>query len=84
MSNYELITKLEKLDYFNSLLKGGIIPVTLIDYKVIYEWYLNELKRLSPSGKQSTTIKRQAKCNTAEEFSVSEVQVYKIIQKMKG
>ena len=83
MANYELISKLEKLDYFNSLLKGGIIPVNWIDYKVIYEWYLNELKRLSPSGKPTPKIKRQAKSNTAEEYSISEVQVYRIIQKMR-
>lgn len=84
MITYELIQKLESLDYFDSLLKHGIVPVNWVDYKVIYEFYLRELERLKIKGSVSPKIKRQAKCNTAEEFSVSEVQVYKIIQKMKG
>lgn len=84
MFTYELITELEKLDYFPSLLKRGIIPVNWIDYKVIYEFYLKELDSLKVKGSASPKIKRQAKSNTAEEFSVSEVQVYRIIQKMKG
>ena len=76
MSTYDLINKLEKLDYFNDLLTSGIVPTNMLDYKVIYEFYQKESERCSR--------KKQALTNTADEFGVSERSVYLIIQKMKG
>ena len=76
MSTYELIEKLEKLDYFNDLLKSGLLPMNWLDYKLIYEFYRTERKK--------EKFKKQALTNTADEFSVSERTVYLIIQKMKG
>lgn len=84
MSAYDLISKLEKLDYFSELLTHGLVPINWLDYKVIYEFYLNELEKFRVDGKVSAKNKRQAKENTAEEYGVSEVQVYRIIQKMKA
>lgn len=82
MSNYELIQKLEKLDYFKELLKCGIVPMNWVDYKVIYEFYKSELIRLKSEKWRVSKIRRQAKFNTAEEFGISERSVYLIIQKM--
>jgi hypothetical protein len=76
MSTYELINKLEKLDYFNDLLKSGLVPLNWLDYKLIYEFYKEERKK--------DQLKKQALTNTADEFNVSERTVYLIIQKMKG
>ncbi len=76
MSTYDLIEKLEKLDYFNDLLKSGIVPLNWLDYKVIFEFYKVERSR--------EKFKKQALTNTADEFNVSERTVYLIIQKMKG
>ncbi len=50
MSNYNLITQLEKLLNFNTLLTQGIIPINWIDYKVIYEFYCVEAERLKREG----------------------------------
>lgn len=76
MNVYDLINKLEKLDYFNELLKSGLIPVNWLDYKVIFEFYQVERKK--------EKLRKQALTNTADEFGVSERTVYLIIQKMKG
>lgn len=76
MVAYELIKELEQLPYFNQLLKSGLLPINWIDYKVIYEFYLNELK--------VQDSKTQALTNTSTEFNISERSVYLIIQKMRG
>ncbi|WP_097055529.1 hypothetical protein [Salinimicrobium sediminis] len=76
MSTYELIEKLEKLDYFSDLFRSGILPPHWLDYKVIYEYYQEQLKK--------EKLRKQALTNTADEFNVSERTVYIIIQKMKG
>lgn len=83
MVAYELIQKLEQLDYFDQLLKGGIIPMHLIDYKMIYEFYVNELNTLKKIRWVKNT-KRQAIENTAGEYNISERTVYEIIKKMKS
>jgi len=84
MVAYELIKKLEALPYFKDLLKQGIIPINWVDYKVIYEFYQNELKRLKADKWKSNKIARQAKINTSEEFGISERFVYLIIKKMNA
>lgn len=76
MSTYDLIEKLEKLDYFNDLLKRGLVPLNWLDYKVIFEFYTAERKKQK--------FNKQALTNTAQEFNVSERTVYLIIQKMKS
>lgn len=75
MVAYELMKELEQLPYFKDLLKQGIVPMSWIDYKVIYEFYLVE-------SKKETGI--QLISNVANEFNVSERLIYKIVQKMKG
>lgn len=75
MGGYELIQELEKLPYFNDLLKRGLIPVNWLDYKVIYEYYCDQI--------EIEKFRKQALTNTSDEFGVSERTVYLIIQKMK-
>lgn len=84
MSNYDLINKLEELPYFNTLLKQGIIPMNWVDYKVIYEFYKCTLEQLTREGLPKRTALRTAKTITADEYSIAESSVYKIIQKMRG
>jgi hypothetical protein len=75
VANYELILQLEKLDYFNKLVKKGILPLSWKNYKEIYEFYLVEKNK--EKGKQLVT-------NVAEQFKISERSVYLIIQKMEN
>lgn len=75
MVTYELISKLEKLPYFNELLKQGILPSNWSVYKSIYDYYLQEKEKTK--GKQLIT-------NVAEKFNISDRSVYLIIQKMEG
>lgn len=72
---YQLISKLEKLDYFNELLSNGIIPTNWATYKEIYEFYL--IEKETEKGKQLIT-------NVAEKFNISDRSVYLIVQKMEG
>ena len=75
MSTYELISKLEKLDYFHDLLRQGILPSNWSTYKTIYDYYLEEKENLK--GKQLITT-------VADKFNISDRSVYLIIQKMEG
>lgn len=71
---YELISKLEKLEYFKDLLKQGIISPNFSTCKEIYDYYLEERKRAK--GKQLIS-------NVAEKYNISDRSVYRIIQKME-
>ena len=85
---YELIKRLESLDYFPQILTSGIIPMNWIDYKVIYEFYISEIAKLNKGGKvtgqELRTAKRTAKTYTADEFKIAESSVYRLIQKMES
>ena len=70
-----LISKLEKLDYFNELVMQGILPSNWKTYKEIYDFYLDEKEK--EKGKQLIT-------NVAEKFNISERSVYLIVQKMEN
>ncbi|UAB84346.1 hypothetical protein INR75_19685 [Zunongwangia sp. SCSIO 43204] len=74
MAVYQLLHKLENLPFYNKLFTTGIVPMIWLDYKLIYEFYLEELK---------SQKKVQAITNTAEEFNLSERSIYSIIRKMK-
>ncbi|TYP71487.1 hypothetical protein [Aquimarina intermedia] len=84
MVAYELIKKLEKLPYYNNLLKSGVVPISWVDYKVIYEFYQKEIIRLIRGGFSQSKAKRQAKTNASEEFNIGESTVYWIVKKMKS
>ena len=84
VANYELILELEKLDYFNKLVKKGILPLSWKNYKEIYEFYLVEKNKLKLNKWTKKKTYRQAKSNTSEKFRISERSVYLIIQKMEN
>lgn len=83
---FQLLEKLEKLPYFSQLLATGIIPVNWITYKQVFEFYNNEVKRLTLNKTLSSgelgEIRRTSITTTAEEFRIGESSVYRIIQKM--
>lgn len=83
VSNYELIEKLEKLPFFNSLLKNGIIPINWMDYKSIYDFYNEQYKRLHLTGLTKPKARASAVTITADEYGITERTVYLIIKKMK-
>lgn len=76
MVKYELLSKLQKLPYYNELLKQGIVPLTLVDYKVIYEFYCRE--------KASGTRGGQLITNVGEEFSIGDRMVYVVVKSMES
>lgn len=71
---YEMIKELEQKDMLKKCIKCGIIPVTVIGQKLVYEVYL-KLKREGHSGKQLIT-------NVSEETKTPERTVYRIVKKM--
>lgn len=73
MVNYEFI---KSLDYslFLEMVRRGIIPVTIMDYLTVYEFYLSELK----SNSKMTAI-----TSSAEKYNCTEQTIYNIIRYMK-
>lgn len=76
MTNYELISALQRMDCFSQLLIKAILPMYWIDYKVIYEFYCQE--------KSKDLGHSQVVTNTAEEYGISEKHVYKIKKRMES
>ena len=72
IDRYEAICKTENL---NTLIKLGILPLTVLDYKVIYEYYKEERK---------CNNKKESEFNTAEEFRISERTVRRVAVWMQG
>lgn len=85
MIAYQLIKELEKLPYFNDLLKAGVVAINWVDYTLIYESYLEEVERLkSEEGYSNTKARVQSRSNMAEQFKISELTVKWIIRKLKN
>ena len=73
---YEAIKILEEKNLFDKLVKQGIISITIVGHKYIYETYLREKAK----GNKTT----QAVTNTSIETKTPESTIYKIIRKMVG
>lgn len=73
-TTHELIKKIENDSFFMALLKKGLIPLTVLDRKCYYEYFLNELK---------TNGRWQAITNTADEFNVCESTIRRAIKFME-
>lgn len=84
MVAYDLIKELEKLPYFNDLLMKGVVAINWIDYKLIYDFYINEVEQLRAKGFSITKSKVQARYNTCEEFSIGESSMRWILKKLKS
>jgi hypothetical protein len=74
MSGYEIIMQLPP-GVIDSLIVKGLMRATVKRDKEIYEYYLTQC---------NTPISRmQARTNTAEQFSISEDQISRIIKRMR-
>lgn len=74
MTVYEILLSEMKTPNFLHLIKSGIIPITIMDYKMYYEMYLSERKK--GAGKM------QSISNVSSEFSCSERTVRNAIEVM--
>lgn len=74
MTNYKMIQRIESETFGLELLRRGMLPLKLLDYKVYYERYLSELK----TKRQGLAI-----TFTAEEFNVSENTIRNAITLMR-
>lgn len=72
MTNYDFLKSIEQ-SYFLELIKRGIVPVHIMDYLLIYETFLKELKE----NKKSVCI-----TYCADKFNVHENTIRNIIKFM--
>lgn len=76
----DVLKENENSTLFLTLLRAGVIPLSVLDRKCYYEYYLQqcaELKKLTKS------YKMLAVQNTCDEFSISEKTVYNAIKLME-
>ena len=74
-NTYQLIKRIENDSDFLTMLKKGLIPLSFLDKKVYYEYYLNDLNR--------TGSKPQSIFNTSEEYDKSEITIRRAIIAME-
>ena len=74
-NTYQIILQLENTAPFLTLLKKGLVSITIFEKKVYYEYYLSDLK--------TTKNRRQSTINTAEEFGKSESTIQRAIHFME-
>jgi ribosomal protein L13 len=73
---YETLKLLEDKGLFKTLIKQGVLSITIAGHKMIYETYLRE--------KSKTGSNSQAITNTSIETKTPERTIYKVIKKMRG
>jgi len=73
---YKHLQKLEELNLLDTLVKQGIISITLAGQKMIYEIYLKE--------KNVAKNKTEAVVNTSIETKTPERTIYRIIKAMEN
>lgn len=72
MTRYEKIKSLG--DEFFKLIKAGLIPVHLLDWKVYYEAYIQHCEKEKPN---------EAACMVAAHYDISKRTTFRIIKYMK-
>lgn len=72
MVNYEFIKSLDQKMYLE-MVRRGIIPITIMTYLTIYEFYLNELK---------TNTKAESITYAADKYNCTEQTIYNVIKFM--
>jgi len=75
MNKYKLLTIIDNSGLLEQLLNAGIVSVTIIGHKNIYERYI----KLRVSHKSATAV-----TIVSEEYKCSESTVWKIINDMKS
>lgn len=76
----EILVQNEKNPLFLSLLSKGVIPLSVLDKKVYYEFYKLQCQELESESRKGW--KMDAITITAEEFNVSENTIYRAIKTM--
>lgn len=72
MTNYDFLKSIEQ-KLFLELVKRGIIPIHIMDYLLIYETYLNEIK----TNKKSVCI-----TFCSDKYNLSERTIRRVIEFM--
>lgn len=80
MTRYQTILNLK--DDFVKLIAKGIVPVHLLDWKVYYEAYLKEVEDYRQ--KHGKVRKTHVACSVADNYKISERQIYTIISFMES
>ncbi len=75
-TTYTLIKRLEDSHDFWALIKRGIIPLTILNKKVYFEYYKNE--------RAQSKSHANAIFNTSEEYNVSESTIRRAIKEMEA
>jgi len=75
-NTYQIIKQLENTAPFLTLLKKGLVSITIFEKKVFYEFFLNDFK--------TTKSKTQSILNTSEEFGKSESTIKRAIRFMEN
>ncbi len=73
---YKHLQRLEELNLLDTLVKQGIISITIAGQKMIYEVYMKERK--------SAKNKSEAVVNTSIETNTPERTIYRIIKAMEN
>ena len=73
MTTYQALINLENDLNYLVLLKSGVIPLSILDRKIYYEFYIKKL---------ITNTKMDAIQLTAEEYQVSEMTIRRAIDAM--
>jgi len=82
MALIDLIQKNEDSVLFLTLLRKGVIPISLMDRKVYYLFYISQCEILK---KKTDKYKMEAIQNTMEEFNIkSEKTIYNAISLMES
>jgi hypothetical protein len=71
-NRYQTLKLIENL---NRLVALGIVPINILDWIVMYEYYLSERTKLS---------KMQSYCNTSENYRLSERQIMNVVAWMES
>lgn len=82
MVAYQLIQELNETGKLNLFIRKGLIPLSVLDYKNIYEYYNEQVIRLKNKGVKK--YKMQALENTCIKFDCQNDKVYYAIKKMEG
>ena len=72
MVNYDFIKSIEH-NQFLEMVRRGVVHVKVMDWVVVYEFFLNELK---------STSKSVAITTTADKYNCSEKTIYNVINFM--
>ena len=75
VSTYDILNLAERFGVLNIFIQKGIVPITYLDYKVIYQNFLNHRKSKS---------KMQSYEDSANECSVSVKTVRIIVKRMES